>query len=110
MCKEFGRLPTDVSWWVSKLLDLGGSIQDTSRSSIHYLPLDIVEFRGTMTDCPDRLTTGASLFVTLHVYILASAFKSPTISQSEDAPNVMFNEGVETLDEKYGAILSRKTR
>ncbi|KAG5643141.1 hypothetical protein DXG03_001531 [Asterophora parasitica] len=80
---EFGRLPTDVSWWVSKLLDLG-----------------IVEFRGTMTDCPDRLTTGVSLFVTLHVYILASAFKPPTIANSDEGPNVMFNEGQETLDEK----------
>ncbi|GLB43501.1 putative HIRAN domain containing protein [Lyophyllum shimeji] len=80
---EFGRLPTDVSWWVSKLLDLG-----------------IVEFRGTMTDCPERLTTGATLFVTLQVYILESAFKPPTISNLDEGPNVMFNEGQETLDEK----------
>ncbi|RDB29142.1 DNA repair protein RAD5 [Hypsizygus marmoreus] len=80
---EFGRLPTDVSWWVAKLLDLG-----------------IVEFRGTMTDCPDKLTTGVSLFVTLQVYILASAFKSPTLNQTDDTRNTMFNEGQETLDEK----------
>ncbi|KAF5385213.1 hypothetical protein D9615_001117 [Tricholomella constricta] len=80
---EFGRLPTDVSWWVSKLLDLG-----------------IVEFRGTMTDCPERLTTGASLFVTLQVYLLASAFKPPTILNLDEGPNHMFNEGQETLDEK----------
>ncbi|KAF8079094.1 DNA repair protein RAD5 [Lyophyllum atratum] len=80
---EFGRLPTDVSWWVSKLLDLG-----------------IVEFRGMMTDCPAKLTTGASLFVTLQVYILASAFKPPTISNPDEEHNIMFNEGQETLDEK----------
>ncbi|KAG6854152.1 hypothetical protein C0991_010063 [Blastosporella zonata] len=80
---EFGRLPADVSWWVSKLLDLG-----------------IVDFRGVMTDCPDKLTTGTSLFVTLQVYILASAFNAPTISNSDEQPNVMFGEGQETLDEK----------
>ncbi|KAG6846037.1 hypothetical protein H0H87_006401 [Tephrocybe sp. NHM501043] len=80
---EFGRLPTDVSWWVSKLLDLG-----------------IVEFRGMMTDCPDKLTIGASLIVTIQVYILASAFKSPTILNTDDQPMTMFGEGQETLDEK----------
>jgi DNA repair protein RAD5 len=53
-----------------------------------------------MTDCPDKLTTGASLFVTLHVYILPSAFKSPTITRSEEPPNVMFNEELETMDER----------
>ncbi|KAF9469748.1 DNA repair protein RAD5 [Collybia nuda] len=81
---EFGRLPIEVSWWISKLLDLG-----------------IVEFRGVMTDCPDKLSTGASLFVTLHAYILSSAFKPPTInSYSEEPPNYMFNEGIEILDEQ----------
>ncbi|KAG6874399.1 hypothetical protein C0995_015135 [Termitomyces sp. Mi166 len=60
----------------------------------------IVEFRGTMTDCPEKLTTGVSLFVTLQVYILESAFKPPTISNVDDEPIVMFNEGQETLDEK----------
>ena len=52
-----------------------------------------------MTDCPDKLTTGASLFVTLHAYMLASAFKPPTISEQDDSP-VMFNEGLETVDER----------
>ncbi|KAH0591247.1 hypothetical protein H2248_001339 [Termitomyces sp. 'cryptogamus'] len=80
---EFGRLPADVSWWVSKLLDLG-----------------IIEFRGTMTDCPETLTTGVSLFVTLQVYILESAFKPSTILNADDEPTVIFSEGQETLDEK----------
>lgn len=61
----------------------------------------IVEFRGIMTDCPEKLTTGASLFITLHVYILHAAFKPHTMSQAEDTPIVMFNEGLETVDEKY---------
>ncbi|KAG6911324.1 hypothetical protein DXG01_000995 [Tephrocybe rancida] len=60
----------------------------------------IVEFRGMMTDCPDKLSTGTSLFVTLQVYILASAFKPPTISDVDEQPTNMFNEGQETLDEK----------
>ncbi|KAG6830349.1 hypothetical protein H0H92_001142 [Tricholoma furcatifolium] len=61
----------------------------------------IIEFRGVMTDCPEKLTTGVSLFVTLQVYILASAFKPPTISSnSDEEPIHMFNEGQETLDEK----------
>lgn len=52
-----------------------------------------------MTDCPEKLTTGASLIVTLHAYILASAFIPPTLSQPDNKP-AMFNEGQETVDEK----------
>jgi DNA repair protein RAD5 len=59
-----------------------------------------------MTDCPEKLTTGASLIVTLHAYLLASAFTPPTISQSDDKP-VIFNEGLETIDEKYVPRLSQ---
>lgn len=60
----------------------------------------IVEFRGTMTDCPEKLTIGVTLIVNLQVYLVATAFKSPTLSESNDSPNVMFGEGQETLDEK----------
>lgn len=76
------------------------SLLEPSQTLCAYLAIGIVEFRGIMTDCPDKLTTGASLFVTLHVYILSSAFKPPTLPHSEDPPNVMFNEGLETLDER----------
>ena len=62
--------------------------------------LGIVEFRGTMTDCPEKLTIGVTLIVNLQVYLVAAAFKLPTFSQSNDSPNVMFGEGQETLDEK----------
>ncbi|KAI0360987.1 hypothetical protein OH77DRAFT_1492142 [Trametes cingulata] len=91
---EFGRLPQDVASWVSRLLDL-----------------DIVEFKKcTMVECPDRLTTGADLIVSLSVYIKASAFKSPTLS-SDEKPKVMFNEGQETeaeqiLRERKSSLIS----
>ncbi|KIM47670.1 hypothetical protein M413DRAFT_22297 [Hebeloma cylindrosporum] len=80
---EFGRLPTDTSWWVSKLLEL-----------------DMVEIRGIMTDCPERLTTGVGLIVTLHIYLLASAFKPLSLSrQSDEVTQLGFNEGLETQEE-----------
>ncbi|KAI0640000.1 SNF2 family N-terminal domain-containing protein [Trametes polyzona] len=80
---EFGRLPQEVASWVSRLLDL-----------------DIVEFKKcTMVDCPDKLTTGVDLIVSLSVYIKASAFRSPSLS-SDEKPKVMFNEGQETEAEQ----------
>ncbi|KAJ7762400.1 DNA repair protein RAD5 [Mycena maculata] len=79
---EFGRLPQDVSAWMAKLLDLG-----------------IVEFRGKMTDCPEKLSTGATLIVTADVYMLPAAFQ-PSNIQADDGPLTMFSEGAETLDEQ----------
>ncbi|RXW22669.1 hypothetical protein EST38_g3186 [Candolleomyces aberdarensis] len=82
--QEFGRLPTDASWWIYKLLEL-----------------NIVEIRGIMTDCPERLTTGIGLIVTLQFFILPSAFTLPSTSVTvEDPPaKIMFNEGQETQEE-----------
>ncbi|OBZ79900.1 DNA repair protein RAD5 [Grifola frondosa] len=82
---EFGRLPRDVSSWVSKLLDF-----------------DIVEFkRCTMIDCPATLHSGADLVVSLSIYLKASAFKPPNASSASDEKNrLMFNEGQETADEQ----------
>ncbi|KAF9074978.1 SNF2 family N-terminal domain-containing protein [Rhodocollybia butyracea] len=79
---EFGRLPQEVAWWASKLIDLG-----------------VVEMRGKMTDCPSKLTVGANLIVSIDVYLLASAFKPMDLTGDEDRP-VMFSEGLETLGEK----------
>lgn len=63
-----------------------------------------MEFRGTMTDCPDRLTTGATLMVTLHVYVISTAFKpavvKPYNAPAEDAAKIMFDEGRETQAEQ----------
>ncbi|KAK0481797.1 P-loop containing nucleoside triphosphate hydrolase protein, partial [Armillaria novae-zelandiae] len=90
---EFGRLPQDVSSWVAKLLDLG-----------------IVELRGKMTDCPERLFTGASLIVTIDVYMLPGAFVPVGRATSEDRSTLHFGEGSETqgeldLRERKSAIL-----
>ncbi|KAJ7642840.1 SNF2 family N-terminal domain-containing protein [Mycena rosella] len=79
---EFGRLPQDASSWMAKLLDLG-----------------IVEFRGKMLDCPEKLSTGATLIITADVYMLPAAFK-PANPDLDDKPPVMFSEGAETLDEQ----------
>lgn len=79
---EFGRLPTECSWWISKLLELG-----------------VVQIRGTMSDCPEKLTTGVSLIVTLHFYIVASAFTPLSTSNSDELPKLTFNEGAETNEE-----------
>ncbi|THH32857.1 hypothetical protein EUX98_g1325 [Antrodiella citrinella] len=80
---EFGRLPQDVSSWVSRLLDL-----------------DLVEFRGsTIIDCPETLHSGAELIVSLGVYIKASAFHLLS-TKTQDAQKTMFNEGQETESEQ----------
>ncbi|KAK0465497.1 P-loop containing nucleoside triphosphate hydrolase protein [Desarmillaria tabescens] len=89
---EFGRLPQDISSWVAKLLDLG-----------------IVELRGKMTDCPERLSTGASLIVTIDVYMLPAAFV-PVGRASENGSKLDFSEGSETqgeldLRERKSAVL-----
>ncbi|KJA28563.1 hypothetical protein HYPSUDRAFT_33995 [Hypholoma sublateritium FD-334 SS-4] len=82
---EFGRLPTEVSWWISKLLELG-----------------MVEIQAVMTDCPERLTTGIGLIVTMRIYIAAAAFEPLKSSgQSENTTPMGFNEGTETHEESY---------
>lgn len=53
-----------------------------------------------MTDCPEKLSTGMGLMVTLHVYILSEAFKPLRVSSQEDA-SFFFNEGFETQEERY---------
>lgn len=54
-----------------------------------------------MTDCPEKLTTGASLIVTLHIYILSQAFRPFKVSNKEEK-SVPFtlNEALETEDER----------
>ncbi|KAJ3814435.1 DNA repair protein RAD5 [Lentinula aff. lateritia] len=79
---EFGRLPQEVAWWTSKLLDLG-----------------VVELRGKMTDCPSKLTIGANLIVSVDVYLLRTAFIPVNIAESDERPR-MFGEGLETDEEK----------
>ena len=60
-----------------------------------------VQIRGVMTDCPEKLSTGVSLIVTLQFFILKAAFTKPSTSiRSEDANvTIMFDEGRETQEE-----------
>lgn len=51
-------------------------------------------------DCPPALHSGASLIVSLSLYLKADAFRPPSTSLQDDAPRHMFNEGHETLDEQ----------
>ncbi|KAF5374959.1 hypothetical protein D9758_000535 [Tetrapyrgos nigripes] len=81
---EFGRLPQEVSWWMAKLMDL-----------------NFVELRGKMTDCPERLTTGADLMVTVDIYLLQSAFTLAKTDNKDDRPTFFFNESAETPEEKH---------
>lgn len=62
----------------------------------------MVDIRGVMTDCPEKLTTGASLIVTLRIYLLSGAFKVTSKFQSDDT-NIHFglNEGLESEEERY---------
>ena len=54
-----------------------------------------------MTDCPEKLTTGASLIVTIQIYLLPGAFRPIKNFQSDDARiNFGFNEGLESEEER----------
>ena len=67
-----------------------------------HASLDMVYIRGVMTDCPERLTTGASLIVTLHIYLLSGAFKAIQHFQPDDPSiHLGFNEGLESEEERY---------
>lgn len=62
----------------------------------------MVYIRGVMTDCPEKLTTGASLIVTIHIYLLSGAFRTIKNFQSDDARiHFGFNEGLESEEERY---------
>ncbi|PPQ79873.1 hypothetical protein CVT25_002929 [Psilocybe cyanescens] len=62
--------------------------------------LQATRIQGVMTDCPEKLTTGASLIVTLHIYLIASAFKPfKRTYNNDDSVQLGFNEGLETEEE-----------
>ncbi|UZJ53098.1 hypothetical protein CBS101457_002418 [Exobasidium rhododendri] len=54
---EVGRITTDISAWMSKLMD-------------H----DIAYFEGYVVDCPSTLTVGCDLLLEIRAYLLHSAF------------------------------------
>ncbi|KAF9270757.1 DNA repair protein RAD5 [Marasmius fiardii PR-910] len=86
---EFGRLPQEVAWWASKLLDLGS-----------------VELRAKMTECPDRLTIGCELIASIDVFLLPSAFVHNGLTNS-DKDTFFWGEGLETAEET--ALRERKS-
>jgi hypothetical protein len=54
-----------------------------------------------MTDCPERLTTGVGLMVTLRIYLRATAFKPLRSSNtSDDSIQFGFQEGLQTEEER----------
>jgi DNA repair protein RAD5 len=62
----------------------------------------MVEIQAIMTDCPERLTTGIGLIVTLHIYLIAPAFKPiRTSGLVDNTTQLGFNEGLETLEERW---------
>ncbi|KAL0951755.1 hypothetical protein HGRIS_008427 [Hohenbuehelia grisea] len=80
---EFGRLAQETASWVAHLLDLG-----------------IVDFRGTMIECPDSLYSGVDCVISLSAYLLPAAFKHPSTSSETKSSTAMFDEGQETTDER----------
>lgn len=63
--------------------------------------IGLVEIRGTMTDCPEKLKTGMSLMVTLHIYLHPDAFKPLRMSSRDVDGGFTYNEGYETQEEKF---------
>jgi DNA repair protein RAD5 len=62
---------------------------------------EMVQFRQcTMLDCPAVLHSGADLMISLCVYALPSAFRSPEVQEPAESGRVIFEEGRETLDEQ----------
>lgn len=57
-----------------------------------------------MIDCPPKLRTGVDLLISITIYILPSAFKSPTTNADTSLEllptKMMFDEGQETAEEQ----------
>lgn len=67
----------------------------------HRIYPGIIEFRGSaVVDVPPDLKTGLDIVVSLSVYILEKAFKSPNTRQEVDHKRPMFDEGAETAEEQ----------
>lgn len=92
---EVGRIPSDVSVWMSKVLDL-----------------DAASFEGVVVDCPPSLTVGCDLLLEIRAYILRSAYTSNdelgSTLRNDDAPvSAWGSETAESEEEKR--LRERKT-
>ena len=62
----------------------------------------MVKIQGVLTDCPERLTTGVGLLVTLKIYLVAAAFRPLRPSNTrDDVIQFGFQEGMETEEERF---------
>lgn len=80
---EVGRIPTDISVWMSKVMD-------------H----DVAQFEGIVVDCPPSLTVGCDLLLEIKAYISRSAFPE-SLSEGisfRDGPNAINTWGSETAE------------
>lgn len=83
---EVGRVPSDVSVWMSKVMDL-----------------DAASFEGTVVDCPPSLTVGCDLLLDIRAYILRSAFQSTDIpSAITKSDEVSWGSETAESDEEKG--------
>lgn len=96
---EFARLPTEAASWISRLLDFGTSYGILVLHQV-FECLGLVEVRGTMTDCPEKLSTGMGLMVTLHIYLLSEAFKPLHVSARQEGSSYSFS-GYEAQKERF---------
>ena len=60
-----------------------------------------------MTDCPEKLSTGMGLMVTLHLYLLSQAFEPLRISALQEDSSYSFND-YETQEERFARLLLSK--
>jgi len=58
-----------------------------------------------MTDCPEKLSTGMGLMVTLHIYLLSKAFEPLRISVVQEDSSCFFNDH-ETQEERFARIVT----
>jgi len=61
-----------------------------------------------MTDCPEKLSTGMGLMVTLHTYLLSKAFEPLRISALQEDSSYSFND-YETQEERFARIVIIQT-
>jgi len=58
-----------------------------------------------MTDCPEKLSTGMSLMITLHIYLLSKAFEPLRISALQEDSSYSFNDN-ETQEERFARTVT----
>jgi DNA repair protein RAD5 len=67
--------------------------------------IGVVKIEGVLTDCPERLTTGVGLMVTIRIYLLAAAFRPlKSSNMRDDTIQFGFQEGLETEEERSRSL------